>query len=166
MWYPFAMAHTSSTSSTSTVTPMAPAAQTSEEIAGRLRLSATRLARKLRQEAQTGLTPSQLSALAAVERHGPLTLGALAEHEQVAPPSITRVVVKLEADGFVTRCPEPGDRRVTKVEVTQKGRNLLSASRRRKTTWLATRLEDLDTEERARLANALDILDVLTTERR
>jgi DNA-binding MarR family transcriptional regulator len=141
-------------------------AETAEEIAGRLRLSATRLARRLRQEAQTGLSPSQLAALAAVERHGPLTLGALADLEQVAPPSVTRVVAKLEADGFLTRQPDPDDRRVTRVVVTPKGRNLLGASRRRKTTWLATRLEDLGAEQRARVAEALDALDALTTEPR
>src|SRR4051812_21479400 len=97
------------------ITPVTgtPGAETPEAIAGRLRLSATRLARRLRQEAQTGLSPSQLSALAMVERHGPLTLGALADHEQVAPPTITRVVVKLEADGLLTRQPDPDDRRVT-----------------------------------------------------
>jgi DNA-binding MarR family transcriptional regulator len=156
------MAITPPGTSTTTGAP----AERSEEIAGRLRLSATRLARKLRQEAQTGLTPSQLSALAAVERYGPLTLGTLADHEQVAPPSVTRVVAKLETDGLLTRQPDPADRRVTKVVVTQKGRNLLGTSRRRKTEWLTTRLEDLDDEQRARLADALDTLDALTTEHR
>ena len=140
--------------------------ETSEAIAGRLRLSATRLARRLRQQADTGLSPSQLSGLAVVERHGPLTLGALAEHEQVAPPSVTRVVAKLETDGFLTRQPDPDDRRVTRVAVTTKGRNLLVASRRRKTAWLTTRLESMDPDQRARLADALDVLDALTTEPR
>ena len=70
-------------------------------MAGRLRLSATRLARRLRQQADTGLSPSQLSALATIRTHGPLTLGALAEHERVAPPSVTKVVAKLEAAGWV-----------------------------------------------------------------
>jgi len=140
--------------------------ESSEEIAGRLRLSATRLARRLRQQADTGLSPSQLSALAVVERHGPLTLGALADYEQVAPPSVTRVVAKLEADGFLTRQPDPDDRRVTRVAVTTKGKSLLVASRRRKTAWLTTRLESMDPDQRARLADVLDILDALTTEPR
>jgi DNA-binding MarR family transcriptional regulator len=160
MWYHDVMAVTPTTDPTTNPVDSA------EEIAGRLRLSATRLARRLRQEAQTGLSPSQLSALAAVERHGPLTLGALAEHEQVAPPSVTRVVAKLEGDGFLTRQPDPHDRRVTRVVVTAKGRTLLNTSRRRKTTWLATRLEDLGPEHRARLADALDTLDALMTEQR
>ena len=82
-----------------TSTPPAPRpAPAEEELAARLRLSATRLARRLRQEADAGLTPSQLSALAVIDRQGPLTLGALADHEQVAPPTITKVVAKLEAE--------------------------------------------------------------------
>src|SRR5262245_56234491 len=138
---------------------------TAEVIAGRLRLSATRLARVLRQEAQTGLSPSQLSALAAIERHGPLTLGALADHERVAPPTVTRVVAKLEEDDLVLRQRDPDDRRITRVVVTSKGRALLNASRKRKTAWLATRLGELTAEERARLAAVLDTLDELTETR-
>ncbi len=149
------------------MTPMTgTSAETAEEIAGRLRLSATRLARRLRQEAQTGLSPSQLSALAMVERHGPLTLGELADHEQVSPPTISRVVVKLESDGLLTRQPDPDDGRVTRVLVTAKGKALLGTSRRRKTEWLTMRLEGLDANQRARLADALDTLDTLAAELR
>jgi DNA-binding MarR family transcriptional regulator len=138
---------------------------TAEVIAGRLRISATRLARRLRQEAQTGLSPSQLSALTAVERHGPVTLGALADHERVAPPTITRVVAKLEEEDLVLRQRDPDDRRITRAFITTKGRSLLNASRRRKTEWLTTRLADLDADGRARLAQALDVLDELTEPR-
>ena len=67
-----------------------PLAQAAPDIAARLRLSATRLARRLRQESNSGLTPSQLSALAAVSNAGAVTLGELADHERVAPPSITK----------------------------------------------------------------------------
>jgi DNA-binding MarR family transcriptional regulator len=142
-----------------------PTTPTAEVVAGRLRISATRLARRLRQEAQTGLSPSQLSALTAVERHGPVTLGALADHERVAPPTITRVVAKLEEEDLVLRQRDPDDRRITRVVITTKGRNLLSASRRRKTEWLTTRLADLDADRRDRLARALDVLDELTEPR-
>lgn len=135
-------------------------------VAGRLRLSATRLARRLRQEADTGLTPSQLSALAAVERHGPLTLGALAEHEGVAPPTVSRVTAMLEEQALLVREADPKDRRVARVAVTAAGRALLDASRGRKTAWLTARLDALAPEDRVHLAAALDALDALTTEAR
>src|SRR5690349_10908404 len=102
------------------------------ESAARLRLSATRLARRLRQEADAGLTPSQLSALAVIANHGPLTLGALAEWERVAPPSATKIVNHLEAAGLVVRTGDPDDRRVTLVATSDAGAALLAESRRRK----------------------------------
>ena len=130
-------------------------------MAARLRLSATRLARRLRQEAGTGLTPSQLSALATVHNHGPLTLGLLAEREQVAPPSITKVVAKLEADGLLQRSPDATDGRVSHVRTTPAGADLVDESRRRKTVWLTDRIHELTDDERDRLAAALDVLDRL-----
>jgi DNA-binding MarR family transcriptional regulator len=132
------------------------------EVAARLRLSATRLARRLRQESASGRTPSQLSAIASIEQHGPLTLGALAEHERVAPPTITNIVAKLEADGLVTRHVDQIDRRFARVAVTEAGAALVAEIRRRKTTWLADRIGDLTAEQQAALAAALDALDALS----
>ena len=116
-------------------------------IAARLRLSATRLARQLRQESDAALTPSQLSALASIERHGPTTLGALAEHERVAPPSVTK-----------------RDRRVAWVSITTVGVNRLAKIRQRKHAWLSARLARLDDDQCRRIADALDALDALTAD--
>jgi DNA-binding MarR family transcriptional regulator len=133
-------------------------------VAARLRLSTTRLARRLRQESRSGHTPSQMSALSSVHRHGPLTLGALAECERVAPPSITRIAAKLEADGLIERSADPSDRRVHLVTATKAGRALIAESRRRKTTWLTGRVQQLGLDEQVRLIDALDALDLLTSQ--
>ena len=130
-------------------------------MAAELRVSATRLARLLRRQGDTGLSPSQISALTAIEAHGPLTLGALAEHERVAPPSITNVVAKLEQAGLVARQVCASDRRVAHVSTTPAGEALLAEVRQRKDVWLAARLGELEPEERARLAAALDVIDRL-----
>jgi DNA-binding MarR family transcriptional regulator len=142
-----------------------PAADDTAAIAARLRLSATRLARQLRQETSAGLTPSQLSALATIERHGPLTLGALAEHERVAPPSITKLIAKLEAAGLVARELDDKDRRVAWVSTTTAGNRRLATIRQRKNAWLTARLAHLDDDQRRCVAAALDALDELTAER-
>jgi DNA-binding MarR family transcriptional regulator len=134
------------------------------ELAARLRLSATRLARRLRQESDSGLTPSQLSALATVERHGTVTLGRLASCERVAPPTITKIVAKLDADGLLERRTDGADRRIARVTTTAAGSTLLAETRRRKDAWLTSRIRQLDADERARLAAVLDVLDALTTE--
>ena len=138
-------------------------ANSAPEIAARLRLSATRLARRLRQESGAGLSPSQQSALAVIANYGPLTLGALADHERVAPPTITKVVSKLECDGLVTRTPDPADRRVCRVAISAAGETLLEEVRRRKTAWLTARISQLDADRQRRLAEALDVLDELTS---
>jgi DNA-binding MarR family transcriptional regulator len=133
-----------------------------EEMAAQIRLTNTRLHRALRRESHVDLTPSQMSALATINRLGPLTLGAVAEHEGVAPPSITKVLAVLEDDGYVTRAPDPADRRVSFVTATRKGVELIEESRRRKTAWLTDRLRELTGDERRRLADALGVLEELT----
>jgi DNA-binding MarR family transcriptional regulator len=100
--------------------------------------------------------------LATIGRDGPLTLGALAALEQVAPPTITKVIGKLEAAGLVDRIPDPTDRRVTRVALSGRGRRQLEINRSRRTAWLADRLASLDPRERDRLAAALDAIEHLT----
>src|SRR3954463_16116666 len=102
------------------------------EITARLRLSATRLARILRQQADLGLTPSQITALATIGREGPITLGALAGTEHVTPPSMTKVVEKLEVLGLIERRSDPADGRRVLAAVTAAGEALLTEARARK----------------------------------
>lgn len=110
-----------------------------------------------------GLTPSLESALAAVAKHGPLTLGRLAEHEGVSPPTITRVVDRLEERHLVERIVDAQDRRVCRVSATDDGRQFLVAMRERRNAWLAARLAALDDDRRERLAAALDVLEDLAS---
>ena len=129
------------------------------QTAARLRLSATRLARLLRQSAGAGLTPTQLSALATLHRCGPIPIGNLAEEEQVGAPTATKTVDKLHAAGYVERHPDPADRRVTRVGLSPTGADLLAEVRARKTAWLSHRLEELAPADLAALDAALDVLD-------
>src|SRR5207248_11562840 len=95
------------------------------DLAARLRLAITRLARRLRQQAEGEVTPSQLSALSSVERLGPVTLGELAAVERVQPPSMTRIVAGLEEAGLVARKVDERDRRIARVPTTVAGQRLL-----------------------------------------
>ena len=131
-------------------------------LAARLRLGVTRLARKLRQEAEPGITPSMLSALSSVDRHGALTMRDLGAAEQVQPPTMTRVVAALVEAGLVTRTPDPEDGRVAWVRLTPAGAKLLDRSRRRKEAYLAKALGRLEPREVAVLEDAAVILERLT----
>lgn len=142
------------------VTTIAPVDPTA--LAARLRLGVTRLARRLRQEAEAGVTPSMLSALSSAERQGSLTMRDLCQIEQVQPPTMTRIVAALVEAGLVVREPDPTDGRVAWVRVTPDGRRLLERSRRRKEAYLAKALRSLDPEELGTLEAASDILERLT----
>ena len=142
------------------VTTIAPVDATA--LAARLRLGVTRLARRLRQEAEAGVSPSMLSALSSAERRGSLTMRELCHAEQVQPPTMTRIVAALVEAGLVVREPDPIDGRVTWVKVTPDGRRLLERSRRRKEAYLAKALRSLEPEELRTLEVAAEILERLT----
>jgi DNA-binding MarR family transcriptional regulator len=132
-----------------------------DEVAARLRLAVARLGRQLRQQAGTGLSPSQHSVLASIDVNTTLTLGELAAIEQVAPPTITRIVAKLADDGLVERTVDPIDRRVARVSVTAEGHRRMDLSRHRRNAWLAQRLDELPSGDAERLAAALEVLEAL-----
>jgi DNA-binding MarR family transcriptional regulator len=131
------------------------------EVASRLRLSVTRLARILRHQDAGSLAPTLSAALATIDREGPLTLGDLATREHVAPPSITKAVEKLESMGYVDRRQDETDRRIARVQITAAGHRHVVQSRSRRDAWLATRLQDLPADDVDRLAAATDLLERL-----
>ncbi|MBI2708987.1 MAG: MarR family transcriptional regulator [Actinobacteria bacterium] len=136
-------------------------AATSTEVAERLRFVVARLQRRLRQQAMGDLTLTQLSMLSSVDRHGPLSLGDLASHERLAPPTVTKLVDKLEGLGLVERRAVASDRRVVHVAITAPGRRKLDAVRRRRSAWLTQQLDGLPPADLARIDAALDVLEHL-----
>lgn len=137
------------------------------ELASRLRLTITRTARRLRQQGGTELSPSQMSALATVEKCGPVTPSELADHERVKRPTATRIVARLAEQGLVSRAADPGDRRSSLVSISPAGKALLGKLRGRKNAYLARRLRELDADEISALERAADVLEhLLESERR
>jgi DNA-binding MarR family transcriptional regulator len=122
----------------------------------------TRLGRILRHQDPAGLSPTLSAVLATLTRTGPLTLGELAAREHVTPPTVTRAIDKLEAQGLVVRRPDPNDGRVVRVALTDAGRDHVTDSRARRTAWLADRLATLSPREVAHVAAAAEVLARLT----
>ena len=129
------------------------------DLAGRLRLTIVRTARRLRQEAGTDLSPSLTAALSTVERHGPLTPSELARCERIQRPTATRVLARLHDAGLVERAADPEDRRSSLISITPAGTALLERLRTRKDAFLAQRLDELEPEEVAALERAAEILE-------
>ncbi|MCD0447682.1 MarR family transcriptional regulator [Actinocorallia sp. API 0066] len=132
------------------------------ELAAELRISVARLSRRLRRQARSGLSVTQLSALVTLDKHTEMTPRELAGHEHVKPPSMTRTVASLEAAGLVARRAHPTDGRQVVLALTDSGRSLLVEHRRLKEAWLAQRLAELTAEERAALERAAPILERLS----
>lgn len=134
------------------------------DIVTRLRLAIVRTARRMRQEAGGGLSPTQAAALATIDRCGPITPSELAAHERVQRPTIARLLARMEDDGLVARAPDPSDGRSSLISITPDGHALLESVRSRKDAFLAQRMEGLDAQERATLERAAEILERMLAE--
>ncbi|MGH3778774.1 MAG: MarR family transcriptional regulator [Pseudonocardiaceae bacterium] len=130
-------------------------------LATRLRLAVVRLNRRLRAQRSTEAVVSltQLSALSALHRHGPMCPGELASRERVQPPSMTRVIAALAGLGFVDRNPHPTDGRQAVVSLTGAGRAYVEAEVCARERWLDRRLSELSADERGVLCRAAEIID-------
>lgn len=143
--------------------PTRPRAGSSLALADGLHSAAIHLLRRLRrQDDGSGLSAPRLSALSVVVFAGPVTIGELGAAEQVRAPTMSRVVVALEADGLVRRIPDLSDRRVVRVEATVAGRRLLIAGQRRRVAVLAADVARLSARERQLLRSALPLLERLS----
>ena len=139
------------------------------ESAARLRMAIVRTARRLRQEAAGAagaeLTPTGASALASIERHGPLMPSELAEIERVKRPTATRTLRALVEAGLVDRTPDPADGRSSLVSINTAGRERLRRLRGRKNAYLARRMRDLPSSDLETLERAAQILEGILEDR-
>lgn len=132
--------------------------------ADRLHSAAIHLLRWLRREDdRSGLSAPRFSALSVIVFAGPVTLGEMAAAEQVRPPTMTRLVQALEAEGLVSRHTDPRDARVTRLLPTPKGRRLLAAGRRRRVAALGRRLTALEAGDRTTLDRAARLIENLVS---
>jgi DNA-binding MarR family transcriptional regulator len=137
----------------------------SEELPTRLRLAVLRLARRLRQQAEADLTPSMLSAMANIEYRQPVTLGQLAEAERVTPPTMSKIVGRLEDAGLVTRTADSEDKRIQRLSLSREGVRLIARNRSRKNAYLARKLRKLEPEEVAKLEDAVEVIEKILEEK-
>ena len=129
------------------------------EVADRVHSAAIRLLRRVRvEDAASGATPAQLSALSVLVFGGPRTMSALADAEQVALPTMSRLVATLERNHLVDRRPNPGDGRSVVVHATARGERLLREGRARRVARLARELDGLPEADLRALARAADVL--------
>jgi DNA-binding MarR family transcriptional regulator len=139
--------------------------RTDAGLASQLRVSVMRLARRLRNERdpENQLGVGAISVLGVLLREGESTIGQLAAHERVQPPSMTRTVSCLVDDGYAVRRPSETDGRSTLIAISEKGRAMIAADRRRRDAWLARQLKDLTPDERELLRQVAPLIERLAT---
>lgn len=123
-----------------------------------MRLAITRTARRLRQEAGSGLSPTVIATLASIERSQVVTPGELARIEGVQRPTMTRAIGRLVEAGLVDRREDPDDRRCSLLSVSARGHRYLAEHRSRKSAWLANLIEEMPEADADILARAARIL--------
>ena len=139
--------------------PVAMERGAADELARSLRDAIQRLNRRVRQTRPVGdLTFSQLSALTSLQLAGALTPRELADVERVQPPTMTKIVGKLEERGLVIRTPHPTDGRQVILAPTEQGRAMYAQFEKLRNEWLADQLAALEPEDRAVLVRAAEIL--------
>ena len=134
--------------------------RTDAGLASELRMSVMRLRRRLANERDPAndLSIPVMAVLGALFRHGELTVGELASIERVQPPTMTKIVGKLEERGLVVRTPHPTDRRQVILSATERGRAVYAQFEKARNEWLALQLAELTPDERDTLERAAQIL--------
>ena len=134
-----------------------------ENLAELLHSAAIRLLRTLRRvDESSGLTAPRLSALSVIVFNGPITLGKLAEAEQVRPPTMTRIVNALEEEELVVKAQDPADGRLIRIAATTKGKRVLIRGRARRVQSLTEQIRRLEKVEQENLSAALVTIHELT----
>ncbi|NKY51790.1 MarR family winged helix-turn-helix transcriptional regulator [Nocardia vermiculata] len=130
-------------------------------VAADLRVTVSRLLRKLRAQAEgSDLTTSQSSVLIRLEQNGPATATELAGAAGMRPQSMAKIVRALEEAGLVSGQPHQADGRKTVLDLTDAAREEFRTGRRAKEDWLTRVIDDELTDAEIRqLAAAVGLLD-------
>ena len=125
--------------------------------ASELRLVLGQLVRRLR--AEYSFPVAQASVLSRLDREGAQTASALAAAEHVRPQSMAQTLAELETGGLIERSPDPADRRSSRIELTEQGRERVLEGRGRREDWLASAIAtELSPEEQRTLLAVVPLL--------
>ena len=134
-------------------------------VANRIRPVLLKLNRELRREAHVlGVTGGQVALLVAIKQTPGIGVSELAARERMSPAGMSGHVDRLERAGLVQRTPNAADRRRQGLTLTRAGERVLRSVKRRRTAWLAGRLEQLDADELEAIDRAVEPLAKLLAE--
>ena len=112
----------------------------------------------LREVSELRATPGQLALLRVLVDHERCTMQGLAEHLAVAPPTVTAMVKRLLAQGYVERNRDESDWRTVWVQPSERGHQVFALFNQMRLASLCKRLEHLSAEEQMALLAAIPVL--------
>jgi DNA-binding MarR family transcriptional regulator len=104
---------------------------------------------------QHGLSAERVRMLVTVGHNSPLRMGGLAEQLGVTGRTVTALVDASEAEGVLTRRPDPYDRRAFRLTLTEEGERLLQKIEKLQQEVTGEIFASLDSAERGKLAELL-----------
>lgn len=135
------------------------------DVAARLHAAAIHLLRRVRREdLLMDLTPARASVLSVLVFGGPRSPGELAVIEQVAAPTMTKLVNGLERDGYVRKRQNREDGRGVVVVATAKAERTLHEGRKRRVELLQSFFEGLTDAEWETLERAAALIEARVRE--
>lgn len=142
---------------------------TPEECAREILSVVPRLMQEIRWEMRRGrsggLTVPQFRTLIFLHHYEGASLSRAADHVGLSRPAMSKLIDGLVHHRHVDRRTAPGDRRRIRLELTARGRNLLSAAYRRALGRIASGLRDVSPGDRASMVKGLRILEGAFTRR-
>jgi DNA-binding MarR family transcriptional regulator len=115
-----------------------------------------------RAEKETGLTGPQLWAIKTIAQEAPIMVSEIARRMYLHPATVVGILDRLEKQGLVSRTRSTEDRRVVRVELSDKGRLLVKKSPEVAQGLLVAGLEGLGPAKLKNIAQALgQMVDIL-----
>ena len=106
--------------------------------------------------ARFGSTIARFDFLAALDRHGALTLGGVSQHLLVSNGNVTQLAARLKADGLIETREDEKDRRVQRVRLTARGESVFSKMAKAHAACVDRLLGDLALSDKQALTRLLD----------
>jgi DNA-binding MarR family transcriptional regulator len=104
------------------------------------------------------ITPPQFTALLWLKDEGDMTIGELSQKMYLACSTMTDLIDRMEKNGVVERVRDERDRRVVRIHLLEKGKNIIEEVLKTRRQYLAKVLSHLSDEEALKIKKHLSIL--------
>jgi DNA-binding MarR family transcriptional regulator len=106
----------------------------------------------------TGISMQQAYVLTFLHYNTPSKISDICEHLMVSAPAVSQMIDRLENQNLVTRIPDPGDRRVRNVVLSEQGEGFVLQSIEARRSWVKEVPVQFSDEQLDKISTALHLL--------